>query len=141
MGLVAGLVILVAACSDDTVSPDDLTGNPLTDGTVTIIDTDLGNTLVGAGGPTLYVFANDPPGESVCVDDCEAAWPPYLPSTLAGNFADRLGFIDRADGTQQATLDDRPLYMFVGDAEPGDTAGHLSAGVWFALDADGNPFE
>ena len=139
--MAAAAALIAVSCSGSGVSFDDLTGDPSIDGTVAVVDTELGPTLVGAGGPTLYLFTNDTTGESVCVDACEETWPPYRESTIAGDFADRLELIGRADGSKQLTIDGRPLYTFTGDNHPGDTAGHRSAGVWFAIDEQGEPLQ
>lgn len=135
---VAVVVALAGACSDD--EPVTFSGNPVTEGTVSPLDTELGDVLVDPWGDTVYVFTPDgTDGVPTCVDTCARTWLPYQPDVLAGEYAQRLSMVDRPDGSAQAALDGRPLYLFVGDDGPGSTAGHRSAGVWFALDPDGEP--
>jgi predicted lipoprotein with Yx(FWY)xxD motif len=50
-----------------------------------------------------------------------------------------LDSVTRGDGTTQATYNGWPLYFYSGDTEPGHTRGHSIGGVWFAVDADGEP--
>lgn len=76
---------------------------------------------------TLYLFTNDPAGESVCLDDCLAAWPPLLvdgePRIGDGVDASLVGTIERPDEGVQLTYDDAPLYTWVPDQQPGDVTG------------------
>lgn len=91
--------------------------------------TDVGNVLVGQDGRTLY--ATDAAGLGPCVDACAQAWPPYVaegvPAPADGAYnglaTDRIGTVQRPDGTMQVTYHDRPLHYHPGDAEPGVTAG------------------
>ena len=105
----------------------------------------LGTFAVDTNFRTLYVFANDQPGVSNCVDACVQNWPPltvaagssavaqgYLPGTL--------GTIQRPDGATQVTLDGRPLYTFANDAAPGDANGNGAGGTWSIVAFD-IPFE
>jgi predicted lipoprotein with Yx(FWY)xxD motif len=67
---------------------------------------------------------------SECSGACAAAWPP-VPATGAlttagGAKAGDLGTITRSDGAKQVTYDGHPLYYFVGDSAPGQTAGQGS---------------
>ena len=73
----------------------------------------------------VYVFDNDlnAPGSSNCNGGCASAWPPVyvtddMPSGVVG-----LGSIERVDGSSQVTFNDRPLYFYVGDQQPGQTNG------------------
>lgn len=105
--------------------------------------TDLGEVLVDGDGMTLYLFTQDPPGESVCTDDCLAAWPPLLvdgePRLGDGLDPDLVGTITRDDGGTQVTYDDAPLYTWASDSEPGDITGQDVQGVWFVVALDGSP--
>jgi predicted lipoprotein with Yx(FWY)xxD motif len=72
--------------------------------------------------------------------DCDGGtppdWPPviYRPdATLRGIDASFLGYLERADGTRQLTVNGCPVYRYAGDHQPGQTAGHGKAGVWFAI--------
>jgi predicted lipoprotein with Yx(FWY)xxD motif len=81
-------------------------------------------------GMTLYVFANDEPGESACTNDtCISAWPPLLANEESVAEAP-LTIVERIDGHLQWALRDKPLYFFVGDTNPGDLNGEGVNSVW-----------
>lgn len=110
---------------------------------ISTVTGDLGTYLVDGAGATLYYFVPDPPGDSVCTDDCLAAWPALLvaegqaPSgdeTVTGTLNSAL----RDDGTSQATYRGRPLYYFAGDQAPGDTNGQGISDVWWVAAEDGS---
>ncbi len=107
---------------------------------IVLTDTDLGSILTDADGNTLYLFEPDAQGESVCYDQCEAAWPPLVAAATAGESLDGslLGTAERTDGSVQVTYDGWPLYYFANDAAPGDTNGQGINDVWWVVDADGN---
>jgi predicted lipoprotein with Yx(FWY)xxD motif len=97
---------------------------------------ELGPILTGSDGMTLYTFGVDEPGVSNCNDECATFWPPLtvrsdvdlesLPEGIG-----TVSTITRADGSLQIALNDRPLYYYSFDGQPGDTSGHLSGDVWF----------
>lgn len=135
-------------------SPDEAGGGtgtpPSTEGgadvavTVAVAATDLGGTLVDGDAHTLYVFDDDTPGEpSTCTAACADAWPPLVVDgePVLGEGLDPAAFttITRPDGGGQLAVDGRPLYRFAGDADPGDTTGHGSQGLWWAVGPDGAP--
>ena len=98
--------------------------------------TQLGQFLVDAQGITLYTFANDPDGNSVCVDDCEVEWPPLIvPAgtqlTAGPGVPGQLATITRANGALQVTYNGHPLYHYSGDHQPGDVLGHRLQNLWF----------
>lgn len=101
---------------------------PLT--TVTIADGR--NVLADAQGLTVYTFDVDEPGVSTCYDSCAKAWPPVLVQDAAA-VQPPLGVTTRKDGTLQITLDNQPLYLFVGDAAPGDIKGDKLQNVWHII--------
>lgn len=86
-----------------------------------------GGIVTDPAGRTLYVFDKDQPGVSHCSGACLQAWPAYSAEAAAGAQvhpkAARLA-------TQQWTWNNKPLYYFAGDAQPGDKAGDGSGGVW-----------
>jgi predicted lipoprotein with Yx(FWY)xxD motif len=92
--------------------------------------------LTDQNGMTLYTFANDQPGVSVCNGGCATAWPAFQPP--AGDLVrpdgatGTLDQIMRVDGTMQVTYNGMPLYYFSGDMNPGDTNGEGIGGVWYA---------
>ena len=160
----AVLALLVAACSSNvadeaptttagqgaatTSDAPTTTAEPATTTTapeaagfvVTVADSSLGSILVDGEGNTLYLFTPDEQSDSVCYDECEAAWPPLSADVVAGDGLDAglLGSAQRTDGTEQATYNSWPLYYFANDAVPGDVNGQSVNGVWYVLDPTGN---
>ena len=78
-------------------------------------------------GRTLYTFASDPRGQSVCTGNCALQWPPYLLGPIPANIP---GFVPiaRPDGTRQWSLNGQPLYLFIGDQQVGSLAGEQVPG-------------
>jgi len=109
---------------------------PAAGGSATIVTAeagDLGTILTSSDGFTLYTFDNDTAGsgESACNDACASAWPPFPVADATASGADgEIGTITRTDGIPQTTYNGKPLYMFSGDAAPGDTNGDGVGGVW-----------
>jgi predicted lipoprotein with Yx(FWY)xxD motif len=109
---------------------------PTAGGSATIIAReagDLGTILTTSDGFTLYTFDNDTPGSgtSACNDACASAWPPFpVADATASGASGEIGTITRADGSPQTTYNGKPLYMYSGDAAPGDTNGDGVGGVW-----------
>ncbi len=128
-----------AAASDTTGAPG-TTGAPATaDATLLLSDSSLGQILTTADGMTLYLFTPDGSGPSTCTGGCATAWPPFTEEAVAGEGLDSLllGTVTRDDGSLQVTYGGHPLYLFSGDAAPGDVNGQGSGGVWFAVNAAG----
>jgi len=106
---------------------------------VAVAESSLGSILVDGDGNTLYLFTPDNQGESVCYDQCEAAWPPLVDDFTAGDGIDAalLGTAPRTDGTDQVTYNGWPLYYFANDAAPGDVNGQGVNDVWYILSPEG----
>lgn len=123
-------------------APATTSGEETMDG-VHVAETDLGPVLVDQNGLTLYVFTPDTEGVSTCYDDCAASWPavagdtPISPDLDAAMF----GTAPRDDGSEQLTVNGMPLYLFAGDAAPGDTNGQGLNDVWFVVDGTGSMIE
>lgn len=76
-----------------------------------------------ARGMTLYFNEQDPPGKSLCVDDCALLWPPAIADEQAqptGNWS----VIVREDGTRQWALKGKPLHTYSQDVDIGSVAGN-----------------
>lgn len=107
--------------------------------TVAISKTDVGQTLVGPTGMTVYIFTNDEPGVSNCADQCLANWPALTVASedelvLGNNLHGELGTITREDdGTMQVTYNGWPLYYWKDDAARGDATGEGVGDVWYTL--------
>ena len=127
-----------------TPTPDNVTPPPVGDVVDVASTSELGSFLVAGdfhpqAGFTLYTFDNDNSGPSVCYNDCAVTWPPFLvddASDVVSIEGATLGTAPRNDGTIQVTLNNEPLYFFVGDNNVGDTAGHTLGGVWWVADIE-----
>lgn len=87
-------------------------------------------------GFTLYVFDNDTDGSSTCNGGCATNWPPLLVANSADvSGVARLTTITRDDGTLQIAYNQRPLYFFAGDTEPGQNNGD-NVGGWHSVEFD-----
>jgi predicted lipoprotein with Yx(FWY)xxD motif len=122
--LAATMVSTVQASPSVSVTPSPVDGHGI---------------LTDDRGVTLYRYTEDQGSISVCYAGCARAWPPVvvdaLPVVDDAVVAQNLGLTSRDDGTQQLTYQGAPLYYYVGDANPGDTNGQNSDGVWFVVDA------
>lgn len=85
------------------------------------------------------MFTLDEERTSTCEGACAEAWPPFLGDPVAGEGADQalLGNAERSNGGIQVTYGGHPLYLYSGDAAPGDTSGHAFNDVWFLVAPDG----
>jgi len=140
---VLAVAALLGACTTGT--SDGPAGGAAADaaeGTrIAVAATEPGPRLVDGDGRTLYLFTDDSPGVSTCVDGCLAVWPAVLttgaPVALAGVDASLLGTLTRADGGVQVTYAGWPLYLYAADTRAGDVAGQGVGGVWFVVAPDG----
>ena len=108
--------------------------------------------LTTADGRALYLLEEDPRGTSTCYEMCAAIWPPLLAgqgppmaadSAVRGNL---LGTIERRGGGSQVSYNGQPLYLYLGDAGPGQgqTRGHHvedSWGEWYLVSPTGQHVE
>jgi predicted lipoprotein with Yx(FWY)xxD motif len=104
---------------------------------------DLGEILVDENGKTLYIFTNDAPNQSNCTGECLTNWPPLItegnPQAGPGPDSNRLGAAPLEDGSLITTFNQRPLYYWFQDTEPGHANGQGVGGVWFAVSPAGEP--
>jgi predicted lipoprotein with Yx(FWY)xxD motif len=104
--------------------------------TVLISTSSTGPYLTDTRGFTLYTSTNDPDGRSVCLRSCTGIMQPLIVEggtpTGPGGLTGTLGTITREDdGATQVTYNDRPLYTYVLDVQPGDAKGsNLGDGIW-----------
>jgi predicted lipoprotein with Yx(FWY)xxD motif len=150
--LLAILTLAAAACTaadassegdETTTTTSEVTTSTqpeVSGGVIAAADSSLGSILVDGDGNTLYLFTPDNQGESVCYDQCEAAWPPLVKDFAADDGVDAslLGIAPRTDGTDQVTYNGWPLYYFANDAAPGDVNGQGVNDVWYVLNAQGD---
>jgi predicted lipoprotein with Yx(FWY)xxD motif len=102
----------------------------------------MGDVVEDENGWVLYRFDKDKvkPSKSTCVDTCAKIWPPALTDgepKLKGIDADKVGTVDRADGTKQITIGGWPVYRYIGDLKPGTWKGQNVGGTWFVVKPDG----
>jgi predicted lipoprotein with Yx(FWY)xxD motif len=117
--------------------------------TIDLASSKLGQILVDSQGRSLYLFKADTTSTSTCTSaGCVAEWPPFVasgtPRVGPGLVASDLGTTTRADGRQQVTYGGHPLYYFVGDTQPGTTAGqglNDNGGPWYVVRQDGTPVD
>jgi predicted lipoprotein with Yx(FWY)xxD motif len=107
--------------------------------TVKTANSSLGEILVDGRGYTLYTFTADSVNKSTCTGGCANIWPPLLvtdtiaiPSGMPGT----MGAIIRADNTTQVTYNGWPLYLYGGDAAPGETKGEGVGGKWHVVEPE-----
>lgn len=113
---------------------------------VTLADDSTASVLVDYEGKTVYLLTEDSTEEPHCNDtDCFGFWSPVLTGTtdlvLGDGVTAEIGVWNH-DGLDHLTIDDRPLYVFTGDQEPGDAGGHglasnFGGGEWAAISPDG----
>lgn len=90
---------------------------------------DTNGILTNADGMTLYTFDPDTATTSACNGGCAQNWPPLTAAddaTASGEFT----VITRDDGSKQWAYADHPLYLWINDAQPGDTTGDGVGGNW-----------
>jgi predicted lipoprotein with Yx(FWY)xxD motif len=105
--------------------------------------------LVNGKGLTLYMFVPDKQsGSSTCYGQCAQAWPPLVlpagtttPLAGPGVESSLLGTTHRTDGTVEITYNRWPLYLWVGDSQPGQATGQAinnNGGLWYVLTPSGH---
>ncbi|MGW4464934.1 hypothetical protein [Micromonospora sp. NPDC004704] len=104
----------------------------------------IGAYVADGRGRTLYRFDKDTakPSKSNCNGDCAKTWPPLLiksPGAIYPSGVDPqlVGYVERADGTCQVTINGWPVYYFAKDAKPDDILGQSVGGTWFAISPAG----
>jgi predicted lipoprotein with Yx(FWY)xxD motif len=101
----------------------------------------MGKVVENEDGHVLYRFDKNKPAKSTCVDDCAKVWPPALTNTgkptIKGVDSKLVGTVTREDGTKQLTINDWPVYTYIGDKAPGAWKGQNVAGKWFVIQPSG----
>jgi predicted lipoprotein with Yx(FWY)xxD motif len=105
---------------------------------------DIGTYVTDGAGRTLYRFDEDDnkPPKATCNGDCAKTWPPLLIKSPGKIFPDGidpeiLGYVERADGHCQVTINGWPVYYFAKDKKAGDILGQGVKGTWFAVTPEG----
>lgn len=111
----------------------------------TATDATYGLHLTDADGNSLYLYTQDTPQASTCVDACATNWPAFTTDgdPVAGDGVDAalLGTLARADGSVQVTYAGAPLYRYVRDAKPGAINGQRLGGVFFLVSPQGKAIQ
>jgi predicted lipoprotein with Yx(FWY)xxD motif len=130
--LITGLIALVAAASAAAGT------------VVTWRNTAIGPAITTSSGHTLYLFRADHGTTRACYGKCATYWPPLMATgkpTASGRVkSSLLGTTKRKDGKLQVTYKGHPLYTFLLDKKPGQTAGEGSTNfgaAWYALAPSG----
>jgi predicted lipoprotein with Yx(FWY)xxD motif len=105
----------------------------------------LGKVITDGRGFTLYMYVPDHRGVSRCAGLCARQWPPLvLPRGVArpragpGVRAALLGTVRRGGGVLQETYNGWPLYLWQGDAAPGQATGQAEdMGLWYTVSVTG----
>lgn len=114
---------------------------------VATAQTSLGAVLTGPSGMTVYVLLSTQGTPVPCTGSCASVWPPVTvspgtsPQPGSGVTAN-LAVVTLSDGTMQMTANRSPVHYFSRDSGPGQTSGqgiNSFGGVWYALQADGQP--
>jgi predicted lipoprotein with Yx(FWY)xxD motif len=108
---------------------------------ISVAQTPVGKALVDANGRTLYLFLGDKPNESRLSAAGRAIWPPLTSATApvasGGASGAQIAIIP---ASTQVTYNGHPLYYYVGDQRPGQTAGqglNQFGALWYVLSASG----
>ena len=138
--LVAAVVAFFVATSGGSTRTAQATSGKAA--ALSVQQTALGQTLIDARGRTLYLFEGDRPDVSTLSAAGRGVWPPFTSATTPhasnGVAGTRIGTIA---GTGQVTYNGHPLYYFVGDQKPGQTAGqglNEFGALWYVLSPQGN---
>lgn len=146
LGIVAGLALVVAACSTSGGASSAPSAAASAAGpaevTVTAANGSVGAYLTGKDGMTLYIFTPDSANTSTCVDACAAAWPPFTVGSgrtpkPGGGVTGTFTTFARPDGSMQVAYNGSPLYYYTADTKAGDTTGQGVGGNWFVATPTG----
>ena len=124
--IVVGGILMAAltACSSEQPATQQQPAGGSSSGPVGTRDLPgVGTVLIDTTGKTLYFTDNDMAGNIKCVAQCNQLWIPAVPPSPSPQGSD-LGVIQRPDGTNQLTFQNRPLYTFTLDSQDKPASGH-----------------
>jgi predicted lipoprotein with Yx(FWY)xxD motif len=132
IAVVALLALGLAACGgdddSDSASADGMGSGGGNQTVATQSVSGVGDVLVDSSGMALYTNDVDTTTRITCTDQCAAEWLPLAapsggePTSDDSAIQDKLGTMQRPDGSSQVTFDGLPLYTFVDDT-PGQVTG------------------
>jgi predicted lipoprotein with Yx(FWY)xxD motif len=97
-----------------------------------------GTILTTSSGRSLYLYSRDSKGKSRCNGSCASIWHPLIVPRGDKVVGVRgLDTITRRDGKRQAALRGKALYVYSGDAGPGDVSGQGEEGKWYVATPHG----
>lgn len=160
LGVVVTFAVMVAACgssggskvvkpqsssssnSTTSSSPGGGSTDP-TSTTLRLVDTSKGKVVGDSAGKVLYIYTPDGSStESKVAAGLLGAWPPVqadAPPTLGPGLTAKASIGTQPNDQKWVLYNGHLLYGFTGDAKAGDINGNGVAGVWFALNAAGEP--
>lgn len=106
----------------------------------------LGTVLVSSQGRTLYIFVPDAHSKVSCDSSCQSVWPPeQAPASATAKASGAvkgslLGSDPNPVGGRVVTYDGWPLYTYITDGGPGQSAGqglNLNGGLWYVIRPNG----
>jgi predicted lipoprotein with Yx(FWY)xxD motif len=125
------LALALAACGGDddsgSASAGGMGGGDQTVATESI--SGVGDVLVDSSGMALYTNDMDTRSKIACTDQCLTEWLPLAaqggkqPSSDDSSVQEKLGTVQRPDGSSQVTFAGLPLYTFADDS-PGQVTGN-----------------
>jgi predicted lipoprotein with Yx(FWY)xxD motif len=138
VAVAAAALLLAAACGSSSAGT---TASSQPAG-VHVASTDLGKTVVGDNGRTLYLLTSDKKGSTTCTGGCLQLWPPVTVAAgapKATGVDGALGTLARG-GSKQLTIAGHPVYLYAADTAAGDISGQgikSYGGTWWAVSPSG----
>ena len=150
--IAVGIPLALAACNSSTkvvapttvptpTSATSTTSSTLPASATVASGSSAYGSIVEANGRTLYSLSVDTATTSKCTTSaCTTLWQPLTSAATFGSGVNKslTGHIARQDGSQQITYGGHPLYLFEGDASPGQTNGegiNSFGGTWYVVSA------
>lgn len=141
--VLSAVVLVLAGCGG---AAGDSPSGPVEIGTKTLPG--LGRVLVNQEGMTLYTFVPDHQKKVTCTKTCAANWPPlvvkHASQVKAGSKVKEslIGTVTNPNpvGGKVVTYHGWPLYLYTGDAKPGQATGqglNLDGGFWYVIRPSG----
>jgi predicted lipoprotein with Yx(FWY)xxD motif len=137
---IAALAVIVTTTGSNAKKEPAVAANSA----ISVEQTTFGKALADANGRTLYLFANDKPDMSTLSAAGRAFWPLFTAATkplaTGGALVGDVGSSTGTTGARQVTYRGHPLYYFIGDRNPGQTAGQALnefGARWYVLSPSG----